>query len=93
MRLETLKRHLEKRWSGIPLHLYQEEGVTKMIISAEDGFEIDGWPLGDYYDASYFDPDENLHISGVNRKFVKFIEKRGFYFEWYNPGCISIYQD
>ena len=92
MRFETLKHHLEKQWPGIPLHLYQDKGTTGLLCSAEDNFLIDDWPVADYYESSYYDPKEKYHINGVHRKFIEFIEKRGFYFEWNNPGCISIYE-
>ena len=58
MKFETLKNHLEKQFPGIPLHLYQENGKTNLLCSAEDDFRINDWPIADYYDANYYDQKE-----------------------------------
>ena len=89
MKKTTLKKHLEKAFPGIPIFL-SDYGLA---VSAEDGYNLkNGLPIADYYDLPYYDPEEIFHQWGVNILLVNWLKKRGFSFEWINPGCISIHE-
>ena len=85
MKKSTLRKQLEKAFPGIPLF----DGDYGLSCSAEDGFEIDGLPVADYYDFPYYDPQEKIQEGGINKKLVEFVRKRGFFCEWINAGCFN----
>jgi len=82
----TLMKHLEKRFEGINCFDRGESG--RVYVSAEDGTEIKGMPLADYYDYPHFDPEEKTHEFGVHRVFKKWVESKGWFIEWENAGCL-----
>ena len=62
-------------------------------ISAEDGTEIDGITIADYYDGTVWDPNEQFLVMGIHRKVRKVVEECGWFCEWINPGMIGLYKD
>ena len=95
-RNETMIKQLEKRFSknADSIHVFDREGIEgQLIISAENGDTIGGFPVADYYDAALIDPKEKRHISGINRKLKTFLEVRGWGIDWENPGALSAYRD
>jgi len=66
--------------------------VDKTIkISCEHADEINGSQVGDYYDAAYYDPEEERYTSGINKVLYDWCNKNGLGLEWQNPGCLCVY--
>ena len=84
----TMIKELERKF-GNNIHAIDREGMPgQFIISAEDGDMIEGWPVGDYYDAAYYDPEEKHHRFGINKVLLDFCKERGWYLGWDTPGSI-----
>jgi hypothetical protein len=89
MKNSTLQKHLQKRFKGIEVFISTE---GRLLISAEHGTMIGNLPLADYYDFEMFDPKEVYHEFGVHKQLVKFLDSKGFFPEWENPGVLGIYR-
>ena len=85
---DVLIKQLEKVIPGIVFFDHDEFG-----ISAEEGTEVEGMPLADYYDGAYWDPNEHYMVMGIHRKVRFAVSKCGWRCEWINPGMIGLYQD
>ena len=87
MKKGTLILKLLEKFPTIELFDHSEFG-----ISAESGStDSKGWPLGDYYDAAYVDPEEKHHMFGISRELWDFVVSTGWTMEWINPGMIGLY--
>ena len=85
----NLMKSLKKRFPKMFLKTTEEFGITKGGIwtSGEDFYKDEkGNVLFDYYDL-YGD-----FIFGVNKSFAKWLEKRGWFCEWFDPGTIMIWK-
>jgi len=91
----TFCNHLNKRFNkgNNSIHAFDREGDGTIVISAEDGDQIKGWPVGDYYDAAVYDPEEKFHEFGINKVLKDWCESKGWGLDWENPGCIVAYRD
>ena len=78
-----------------------KEAIPKIVffdhdefgISAEDGTEVDGWPMADYYDHHIYDPNERHQQFGIHRRVYEITRQCGWHCEWINPGMIGLYKD
>ena len=90
--LNALDRRFNKGKNSI--HAFDRENEPgHVIISAEHDDDINNWPVGDYYDATMFDPEEKNHIFGINRVLHKWCEDHGWGLEWENGGTIIAYKN
>jgi len=56
-------------------------------VSAENCETLDGLDIFDYY------AESSLYEIGVLNKFVKELDKLGWYCEYYDPGTVMIWED
>ena len=88
-RKSTLIKRLKGKFPTIVIFDHDEFG-----FSAEDGSTDDkNWPLADYYDASYRDPEERYYQFGISRRLLDFIAPLGWETQWINPGMVGLYKD
>lgn len=91
MTRSNLMKSLKKRFPKMFLRTTEDFGNGKggVWTSGEDGLEDEnGNLLFDYYQEF---GGERLYISGVYRPFANWLEKRGWFCEWYDPGTVMIY--
>ncbi len=96
-RNETLVKALVTRFSKgeNSIHPMDREKIDgQIIISAEDGDHINGFPVADYYDAAFMDPKEKRQRFGVNIILLDYLASVGWEtVEWENAGCVVVYRD
>ena len=64
------------------------DGVDGGIwIAADNGEKMGGKEIFDYYS------DSSAYEFGVLKKFIQFIDKHGYYAEYYDPGTIMLWQN
>ncbi len=92
---EFLKALLERFNEGEnSIHALDREKVDgQLIVSAEHGDDIDGFPVADYYDAAIYDPEEKRHVFGINRVLVEWCKERGWGLDWETPGSVLVFRD
>jgi hypothetical protein len=83
--LQKIRNAFPGIWVKEASDFYGRE-VDGFWFVADDGYEVGGIPLADYYDYPYMDPQESLHVGGIHKKMVKFLGKYGYHAEWYDPG-------
>ncbi len=87
IRKKTLIKKLQKQFPTIKIFDHDEFG-----FSAEDGsVDKKDWPLADYYESAYYDPEEKYHIFGISREMHDLLEPLGWTMEWINPGMVGLY--
>ena len=89
MKKSTLIKKLEAKFPGIEIFDHDEFG-----ISAESGtLDNKGWPIGDYYDGPFFDPEEYHQRFGISLEVLDFLKASGWGAEWINPGMIGLHKE
>ena len=96
MEMKTLSRNrlmtkLEKAYPDMMLNTTEEFDGRKGGIwtGAEPGPEDkSGMPLFDYYNEDY---KEEFYIFGVRKHFHDFLDRNGWWCEWYDAGTMMIY--
>ena len=84
----TLMKSLAKRFPKMFLKTTEEFGIIKggVWTSGEDHYkDEEGNVLFDYY-GEYGD-----YTFGVHTPFAEWVEKRGWFCEWYDPGTMMIW--
>lgn len=66
-------------------HPLRVEGIW---ISAESSYADDGSPLFDYYHENF-----ELYDIGVEKALAEAVNRKGWYFEWYDAGTMMLYKD
>jgi hypothetical protein len=87
---EQMMELLEAKYPRMFLRTTEEFNGSNGGIwtSGEDGLEAkDGFPLFNYY------AQGNLYELGVHTEIYEFLEKHGWYAEWYDAGTIMLWQE
>ena len=61
-------------------------GSGSIWVSAENGEDMNGWPIFDYY------AEGRRYVFGVLDDFEAFVNKHHWYCEWYDAGTIMIHR-
>jgi hypothetical protein len=89
MKRETLMRKLRERY-GEEIHCRTSEefnGQTGGIWMSGENYEPSekGLRVFDYY------AEGKQYELGIHKKFMNFLEKRGWFVEWYDCGTVSLW--
>ena len=91
MNREELIKELIKRYPNKMFRTTEEFNGSKGGIwtSGEDGHMKSGLPLFNYYSQDY---EEKNYIFGVSKILHNWLEKKGWYCEWYDAGTVMIWK-
>lgn len=88
---EELKQLLKTKFPHMWLKDSEEFDGTKGLIWTGEGSHI-----GDEFETpmfNYYDRREVIYSMGVHKKLNEFVNKHGWYCEFYDPGTVFISQD
>lgn len=86
---EIVVRQFNKRFPDIKGVAVRDDNQIFLGNAAEGG-EINEIPAADYY-GDAMDPQEKIWVFGVHKEIIKFLEDRGWFAEWYDPGTLFAY--
>jgi hypothetical protein len=91
MNRQTLIKELKKKYPNKTFRTTEEfdGGKGGIWTSGEDGAEEKGLPLLNYYAQ---DNSETTYIFGVKKTLHNWLEKKGWYCEWYDAGTMMIWE-
>lgn len=90
---EQLINKLKKAYPNMMLRTTEEFNNNKGGIwtsGEESPLDRHGLPLFDYW---VVDSSEEKYIFGVRRHFHDFLERNGWFCEWYDAGTMMIWED
>jgi len=88
-RKSTLIKKLQDKFPTIEIFDHDQFG-----FSGESGsVDSKDFPLADYYDAPFYDPQEKLQVFGISREVHELLEGSGWHCEWINAGMVGLYKD
>lgn len=85
---ELIEEEFKLQFVSTTAEFYGTETGKGLWLSAENGECI---PKGTKRIFDYYTEDYKNYQFGVHNKFNDFIEERGYYAEWHDPGTIMIY--
>ena len=89
MNREELLEELSKRHPKSKFRTSEEfsKDMEGGIWTSGEDFKGEDLPLFNYYNES------SSYIFGVKKSLHNWLEKRGWYCEWYDPGTVMIWKD